>query len=153
MGGNVRDHASDFAQDAGGAPILRVETPEQVREFAQAHARVIVDSKLKQPVHAIGRSSLQQVDVDARVEQQLAPGARSIAHEPKSGIGPSSEVGGPSLGLEPPQSSSNVKTQDQCPEGLSLCDRPASPRNRPRWPPSQGRIPGAPCPTQSPSAP
>src|SRR3954452_19943435 len=87
MGGNVGDHASDLAQDAGGAPILRVETPEQMRELAQAHAGAIVDPKLKQPVHAIGRSSLQQVDVDARVEKQLVPGARRIAHEPKSGMG------------------------------------------------------------------
>src|SRR3954453_23033824 len=109
MGGNVGDHASDLAQDAGGAPILRVQAPEPMRELAQAHAGVIVDPKLKQPVHAIGGWSLQQVDVAARVEKQLMPGARRLAHEPKSGIGPSSVVGGPSLGLEPPQSASNVK--------------------------------------------
>jgi hypothetical protein len=69
MRGDVVDHAADPRQDAPRARVAGIESPEEVGQLRQGDSGVVHDSKLKKLIDFVRRLALEQVQIDARVEQ------------------------------------------------------------------------------------
>ncbi len=72
MSGNILDSKSNPLEDPSRTRVRRIELTEQMREFGQADSRMIGYPGSKQILDAVGRASLQYVNIDAGIEQQLS---------------------------------------------------------------------------------
>ena len=99
MRGNVVDGACDFPKGFRSSRAGGIKPPEQVRQLAEAHARMVRMAKLDETIYVGRRTSLEDIDVDARVEQQLATRFGVLVDEGQIGIGASDRSGSDLLGL------------------------------------------------------
>lgn len=71
MRGNVFEGPTDFLQRALGAGMCRVETAKQMGQLGCADAGMVDDPRFEQVIDILGCLSLEYVDVNRGVEQQL----------------------------------------------------------------------------------
>ena len=89
----------------------RVEYPDQMGEFRQRDSRMVHNPYLEQTIHLDRRSSLENVDIHARIEQQLPAYNRSTVDERKVGISPANQRRCAPLGFDAADRRPAVKPQ------------------------------------------
>lgn len=68
---NVRDNAGYLFQRKLGPRVGGIEPTEKMCELRQAHHRMIYQSQVEQRIDGARGLALQNVDIDACVEQEL----------------------------------------------------------------------------------
>lgn len=99
---HVIDGLSQNPQDVGGSSLGGIERAEQVGEFCQCDRRMIHDPGLEQPVDPARRLALENIDIDACIEKQLAADQMSTGDEGKVRVLPAYQRCCASLRLDPP---------------------------------------------------
>src|SRR5207244_11491972 len=96
---------------------------------------------------------LQDIDIDAGIEEKLRSTRSLLGHERKRLVGSAIEPCSPPPGLDSPQRPLEIKTQDRCRAAPALPVQSASARNRLPMRPVRERTRLAPSWTRYPSGP
>src|SRR5258708_38532914 len=118
-----------------------------MRQLGKDDTRMIAQTSLQQGLDALGRAPLQDVDIDACIEQELRSPNPLLGHERKRLVGSAVETYRPPPGLEPPERPFEIKTQDPGPAARALPVQSAFDRNRLPTRPERARIRATRCRT------
>src|SRR5215470_2219682 len=111
---NIADRASYLAQHSLRARMRWVEASEEMRYLREAHGRVVNDPRFQQFIHARRRATLQDVDIDAGIEQQFrARRSRCLDHWQSVDRAAPDRIRC-ALRLDPPQTAREIKAQGRC---------------------------------------
>ena len=115
--------------------------PNKWVSSGKGNTGVIAQACCQQSLDPVGGATLQDVDIDAGVEQKLWASRRLLGHERKRLVGSAIEPFCLPRRFKSPQRPLEIKTQGRCPAGGALPARSASTRNHLPRQPSPGRTP------------
>ena len=122
MRGDVVDHATDRRQRSTGSWVVRVQAPEKMGHLRQSDCGVVYDPKLEQVVDFWRRLSLENVQIDAGIEQKFGSGMWS-PNPRQVRIGTARDGTRLSLRLDSPQRRLGIKRQIRGRARSNLCAR------------------------------
>ena len=100
MGRYLSHDLADALEASPRGSVLWLQSAERVSQFGEADGRVMADAADEEIVDPHGGASLQNVDVDGRVQQKRRTKLGKIRGPNQIAIAPSPEGGGPLLGFQ-----------------------------------------------------
>ena len=131
---NVIDGFLDGLQNGLRGRVAWVKAAEHMGQFRQANSRVVANSQGQELIDCSRRASLEDIDIDAGVEEQRRAYLSLVRCPLQVSIVSTLKPPRSLVRLEQPQRALEIKCQDRLPQECSPSDAGDGRRSRPREP-------------------